>query len=158
MLLLLLLFLLSFFLSCCSCCGFVLLPLPRLFFQALFLHHSSDLCDIPVLLPRRLLQSLLLLLLSRSGDLRMQKLKSHLVRTQSLNVLPFKPGVGQYIAIRATLTARDFFLAYFYPPGPFTCIFPKPLLISPLLAVANTWFLVGPQNKIGQPAGCRFPC
>ena len=35
---------------------------------------------------------------SRSGELRTQKLKSHLVRTQSLNVLPFKPGVGQYIA------------------------------------------------------------
>ena len=61
----------------------------------------------------------------RSGELRTQKLKSHLVRTQSLNVLPLKPGVGQYIAIYATLTARDFFLAYFYPPGPFTCIFSK---------------------------------
>ena len=34
----------------------------------------------------------------RSGELRTQKLKSHLVRTQSLNVLPLKPGVGQYIA------------------------------------------------------------
>ena len=53
----------------------------------------------------------------------MKKLKSHLVRTQSLNVLPLKPGVTQYIAIHATLTARDFFLAYFYPSGPFTCIF-----------------------------------
>ena len=60
-----------------------------------------------------------------SGELRMQKLKSHLVRTQSLNVLPFKPAVGQYIAIRATLTAREFFLAYFYPSSPFTCIFSK---------------------------------
>ena len=59
----------------------------------------------------------------RSGELRMQKLKSHLVRTQSLNVLPFKPGVGQYIAIHATLTAREFLLAYFYPSSPFTCIF-----------------------------------
>ena len=59
----------------------------------------------------------------RSGELRTQKLKSHLLRTQSLNVLPLKPGVGQYIAIHNTLTARDFFLAYFYPPGPFTCIF-----------------------------------
>ncbi|WP_419597048.1 hypothetical protein, partial [Thiolapillus sp.] len=34
----------------------------------------------------------------RSGELRTLKLKSHLVRTQSLNVLPLKPGVGQYIA------------------------------------------------------------
>ena len=61
----------------------------------------------------------------RSGELRTQKLKSHLVRTQSLHVLPLKPGVGQYIAIQATLTARDFFLAYFYTSGPFTCIFSK---------------------------------
>ena len=63
------------------------------------------------------------LLVPRGGELRTQKLKSQLVRTQSLNVLPLKPGVGQYIAIHATLTARDFFLAYFYPSGPFTCIF-----------------------------------
>ena len=54
-----------------------------------------------------------------------------------LNVLHLKPGVGQYIAIHATLTARDFFLAYFYPSGSFTCIlFPKPLPISPVLAMA----------------------
>ena len=69
----------------------------------------------------------------RSGELRTQKLRSHLVRTQSLNVLPLKPGVGQYIAINATLTARDFFLVYFYPSGPFTCIFPNPLPIFPFL-------------------------
>ena len=42
---------------------------------------------------------------------------------KSLNVLPLKPGAGRYIAIHATLTARDFFLAYLYPSGPFTCIF-----------------------------------
>ena len=63
--------------------------------------------------------------LTRSAELRTQKLKSHLVRTQSLNVLPLKPEVGQYIAIHATLTARDFFLAYFYPSSPFTYIFTK---------------------------------
>ena len=62
---------------------------------------------------------------TRGGELRARKLKSHLVRTQSLNVLPFKPGVGQYIAIHATFTAREFFLAYFYPSSPFTCIFSK---------------------------------
>ena len=60
-----------------------------------------------------------------SGELRMQKLKSHLVRTESLNVLPLKHGVGQYIAIHAMLTARDFFLAYFHSSGPFTCIVSK---------------------------------
>ena len=59
----------------------------------------------------------------RSGELRTQKLKSHLVRTQSLNVLPLKPGVGQYIAIHARLTARDSFPANFYPSDPSTCIF-----------------------------------
>ena len=57
-----------------------------------------------------------------NGELRTQKLKSHLVRTQSLNVLRLKPGVGQYITIHATLTARDFFLAYFYTSCPF-CFF-----------------------------------
>ena len=67
-----------------------------------------------------------------------------LVRTQSLNVLPLKPGVGQYIAIHATLTAMDFLPAYFYPPGPFTCIFPKSLPIFPVFAVANTWFVCRP--------------
>ena len=59
--------------------------------------------------------------------LRLQKVKSHLIRTQSLKVLPLKPGVGQYRAMHATLTAGDFFLANFYPSSPFTCIFPKPL-------------------------------
>ena len=95
-----------------------------------------------------------------SGELRTQKLKSHLVRTQSLNLLPFKPRVGQYIAIHATPTARDFFLAYFSPSGPFICIFffqNSPFFFS-LLAVANTGSCVGPRNKIGHPAWCRFPC
>ena len=88
----------------------------------------------------------------------MQKLKCHLVRTQGLDVLPLKPGVGQYIAIHATLTARDFFLAYFYPSGPFSCIFSKTSPdFFPVLAVANTGSRVGPQNKVGHPAGCRFP-
>ena len=81
----------------------------------------------------------------RSGEVRTQKLKSHLVRTQSLYVLPLKPGVGQYIAIHATLTAKDFFLAYFYPSGPSTCIFFQNLFrFSPVLAVTNTWFLCMP--------------
>ena len=77
----------------------------------------------------------------RSGELRTQKLKSHLVRTQSLNVLPFKPGVGQYKAIHATLTARNYFLAYFYPSGPFTCIFSK---TSPNLFLCWLWLTPDP--------------
>ena len=68
----------------------------------------------------------------------MQKLKSHLVRTQNLNILPLKPGVGQHIAVHATLTARDFVLAYFYPSGPFTRIFSKTSPDFSVLAVANT--------------------
>ena len=68
----------------------------------------------------------LLLLSPSSGELRTQKLRSRLLRTQSLKVLPLKPGVGQYIAIHAAaLTARDFFLANFYPSSPFACIFSK---------------------------------
>ena len=63
-------------------------------------------------------------LLSRSGELRTQKSKSHLLRTQ-LEGSPRKPGVGQYIATHATLTARDFFLVNVYLSGPFTCIFSK---------------------------------
>ena len=78
----------------------------------------------------------------------MQKLMSHL------------PGVGQYITMHATLTAREFSHANFYPSGPFTCIFSKtsPSFSPSMLAVANTGSCVGPQNKIGHPAGCRFPC
>ena len=68
----------------------------------------------------------------RSGELRTQKLNFRLVRTQSLNVLPLKPGVGQYIAIHATLTARDFFLAYFYPSlSSHLHFFPKPPPVFP---------------------------
>ena len=95
----------------------------------------------------------------RSGELRTQKLKSHLVRTQSLNVLPLMHGVGQYRAIHATLTARDFFLAYFYTSGPFTCIFSKTFPNFPLCWLWLTHgSCVGLQNRIGHSAGCRFPC
>ena len=63
--------------------------------------------------------------LPRSGELQTQKLKSHLVRTKSLKILPLKPGVSQDIAIHDTLAARDFLLAYFYHSGLYTCIFSK---------------------------------
>ena len=36
---------------------------------------------------------------SRRVELRTQKLKSHLLGTQSLKILPLKLGVGQYIAL-----------------------------------------------------------
>ena len=70
------------------------------------------------------------------------------MRTQSLKVLPLKSGVGQYFAMHATLKARDFFLANFYPPGPFTCIFSKTSSnFFPVLAVANTGSLLARRIK-----------
>ena len=95
----------------------------------------------------------------RSGELRTQKLKSYLVRTQSLNDLLLKPGVGQYIAVHATLTARDFFLAYFCPSGPITRTFLQNLS---RFFLCWLWLThgssVGPQNQIGYLAGGRFSC
>ena len=82
------------------------------------------------------------------GAVRTLKLKSHLLRTQSLNILHLKPEVGQCIATNASLTARDFLLANFYTSGTFTCICsqtsPK---CFPVLAVANIGFCVGPRIK-----------
>ena len=81
------------------------------------------------------------------------------MRTQSRKILPLKPEVGQYIARHTTLTARDFLLDNLYPSGPFTCIFSKTSpKFFPVLAAANTGSCVGPQNKTGHVAGCRFPC
>ena len=51
------------------------------------------------------------------------EIKVPLDENTELKVLPLRPGVGQYIAMHATLTARDFFLTNFYPSGPFTCFF-----------------------------------
>ena len=135
---------------------FVLLPL------IITISHSGD--SIIIIVSSIILDTFVIFIiftgcLPRSGELRTQKLKSHLLRTQSLHVLPLKPGVGQYITIHATLTARDFFRAYFYPFGPVTCIcFQNLSRFFLALAVAYTGSCVGPQNKIGHPAGCRFPC
>ena len=64
------------------------------------------------------------------------------------------PGAGPYIAMHATPTARDFFLVNFYPSSLFTCIFPKPSRVFPVLDMASTGSSVGPQNKTGHPANC----
>ena len=81
---------------------------------------------------------------------------------RSILELFFPPQTLTYIltAMHATLTARNFFLANFYPSGPFTCIFSKtsPSQVFPVLSVANTGSCVGPQNKIGHPSGCRLQC
>ena len=45
------------------------------------------------------------------------------------------------MAIRATLTARDFFLAYFYPSSPFTRIFSK---TSPDFFLCWLWLTLVP--------------
>ena len=74
----------------------------------------------------------------------MQKLKSHLLRTQSLNIIDLKPGIGQYIAIHATLTARDFSLLISTFPVHSPAFYPKLILIFSVLAVGNTWFLCRP--------------
>ena len=80
--------------------------------QSHILFHNS-----PVLQPVKSCMMFSCTRCPRSGELRTKKLKSHLLRTQSLRGLSFKPGIGQYIAIHATLTARDFFRADFYPRG-----------------------------------------
>ena len=62
--------------------------------------------------------------------------------------------------MHATLTARDFFIANFYPSGPLTYIFFQNLsqVFFPVLAAGNADSYVGPQNKLGHLAECRFPC
>ena len=90
-------------------------------------------------------------LLDRSRELRTQKLRSPSAENAELKVLALKSGEGQYIAIYATLTARDFFLDNFYPSGPFICICPKSLKSFSCVAVASTGSCVGPQNRTGPP-------
>ena len=69
------------------------------------------------------------------------EIKSNLLRTQRSKVLHLQLRVGQYIATRATLTVRDFFLAYFYPSGPFTCISSK---TSPDFFLCWLWLTLVP--------------
>ena len=89
----------------------------------------------------------------------MQKLKSHLVRTQNLNILPLKPGVGQYVSIYMLhLLPGISSLLISTLPVHSLAFFSKPLPIFPVLAVANTSSCVGQQNETGHPAGRRFLC
>ena len=111
----------------------------------------------------RLLSGISSLLIStfpvpRSGELRMQKLKSHLARTQSLNVLPLKPGVGHNEDMHASPTARDFFIELSTFRSIHLHFFQTSPDFFPVLAVADTGSCVGPQNKTAPPTGCRFPC
>ena len=70
-----------------------------------------------------------------SADVEMNVLS---VENTELKASPLKRGVGQYIAIHAALTARDFFLAFLVHSPAF---FPKPLPVFPVFAVADTWLL-----------------
>ena len=82
------------------------------------------------------------------------------MRTQCLTVLPLKPGVGQYTAIHATLTAKDFFLISTFPVHS-AAFFPQNLSrFFPVLAVVNTGCCVGPQTKTVTllDAGFRVEC
>ena len=132
-------------------------PSIKHFYSHLFLpilHKMSEACAYACLLSLSLSPTPT----PRSGGPRMQELKSHLVRTQSLNVLPVKPGVGQYVAMHATLTAGSSSLFISILPVHSPAFSPNLSLFFPVLAVANTSSCAGPQNKIGHPAGCRFPC
>ena len=94
------------------------------------------------------------------------KLSGILLLVALTDCYTFELGAGPCTATHAAPTARNFFLANFYPSGPFTCFFtPKNLpRVFLVLAVANTGSCVGPQNKLGHPAHryrdnwCRFPC
>ena len=92
-------------------------------------------------------------LLSHSGELRTQKLKVPSSENTELKRSPFKIWSRSVYSHNATLTARDFFLAYLYSSGPFTCIFSE---TSPDFSCVGS--CVDPQNKIGHPAGGRFLC
>ena len=91
----------------------------------------------------------------RSGVLWTQKLKVHLLRIQSSKALSLKPGVGQYIAMHASPTARDFFLANSILPVRSPAFFFSPKLLPiffSVLSLASTGFCVCPQNEIGHRA------
>ena len=69
------------------------------------------------------------------------------VENTELKRSPLKPGVGQYIAIHATLTARDFFLANFYFPVHSPALFSKTspeLLLFFCVSCDYHWFLCRP--------------
>ena len=58
----------------------------------------------------------------RRGELRTQKFKSHLRRTNSLNVLPLKAW-SRSVYCHTCYAYCQGFLANFYPSGLFACIF-----------------------------------
>ena len=97
--------------------------------------------------------------LPHSGELRMQKLVLSSENTE-LKRSPFTAwsrSVYSHTCYAYCQGVLSFLLIS--TPGPFTCIFSK---TAPNFSVCWLWLThgscVGPQNKIGHPAGCRFPC
>ena len=75
------------------------------------------------------------------------------VENTDLKGSPFKAWSRSVYSHTWSAYCQFFSLAYFYPSGPLTCIFPKNFSrVFPVLAVANTVSCVGLQNKIGHPA------
>ena len=94
---------------------------------------------------------------SRSGELQTQKLKSHLVRTQSLNVLPLDPEVSQWYIATHKLHLLPGISSSLIPTVPVRAhAFLKISSEFFLSAVANTGSCIGPQIKIGHPAACSI--
>ena len=81
------------------------------------------------------------------------------VENTELRCSPFKALSRSIYSHTCCTYSQGFLPCYFYSSGQFTCIFSKKTSrFFPVLAVANTGFCVGPQNKIGHPVGCMFPC
>ena len=89
---------------------------------------------------------------------RTQKLKSYLVRTQ-LKRSPFKAWSKSVYSLTCYAYCKRFLPCLFLP---FRSIhlhfFKKPSRFFLCWLRLTHGSCVGPQNKIGHPAGCRFPC
>ena len=74
------------------------------------------------------------------------------------NRFPFKAWRRSVYSHACYVYCQGFLPSLFLPFWSFTCIFSKSADFFHVLAVANTGSCAGPQNKIGHPAGCWFPC
>ena len=87
------------------------------------------------------------------------EIKDPSVETTELKGSPFKTWSRSVYSHTCYAYCQGFLPCLFLPFRSIYLHFPK---ISPsffpVLAVANTASCVGPQNKIGHPAGCRFLC
>ena len=88
---------------------------------------------------------------------RMQKLKTHLLRTPRSKILPLNTGVGYHMAMHASPVSRDLFLELISTfPVHSSAFFSKTSPeFSPALAVANAGSCVSPQSREGHHTGCH---